>query len=73
MGQTEAFVAELPRFLGCEEESHDPVWRTDRWVAERSANRDPDSRNTKAVGLEETQCLLQSLNFHSSMSAPKSG
>ena len=27
----------------------DLVWRTDRWVAVRSANRDPDFRSTKRV------------------------
>ena len=36
----------------------DLVWRTDRWVAVRSANRDPDFRNTKAVSDEEFERLV---------------
>ena len=31
----------------------DLVWRTDRWVAVRPANRDPDFRNTQQVSDEE--------------------
>ena len=36
----------------------DLVWRTDRWVAVRTANRDPDFRNTKAVSDEEFERLV---------------
>ena len=36
----------------------DLVWRTDRWVAVRPANRDPDFRNTKQVSDEEFERLV---------------
>jgi DUF2075 family protein len=39
----------------------DLVWRTDRWVAVRSANRDPDFRNTKRVSDAEFDLLVRTV------------
>lgn len=39
----------------------DLVWRTDRWVAVRSANRDPDFRNTKRVSDREFDALVRNV------------
>jgi DUF2075 family protein len=39
----------------------DLVWRTDRWVAVRSANRDPDFRNTKRVSDAEFDLLVRNV------------
>ena len=39
----------------------DLVWRTDRWVAVRSANRDPDFRNTKRVSDQEFDALVRNV------------
>ena len=38
----------------------DLLWR-DRWVAMRSANRDPDSRNTKRVSHEDFDLLIRNV------------
>ena len=37
------------------------MWRTDRWVAVRSANRDPDFRNTKRVSDQEFDALVRNV------------
>ena len=37
------------------------MWRTDRWVAVRSANRDPDFRNTKRVSDAEFDLLVRNV------------
>jgi hypothetical protein len=39
----------------------DLVWRTDRWVAVRSANKDPDFRNTKKVSDQEFERLVRNV------------
>jgi hypothetical protein len=39
----------------------DLVWRTDRWVAVRSANRDPDFRSTKRVSDAEFDLLVRNV------------
>ena len=39
----------------------DLVWRTDRWVAIRSANRDPDFKNTKKVSDEDFDALVRNV------------
>src|SRR3954451_4309538 len=39
----------------------DLVWRTDRWVAVRSANRDPDFRNTKRVSDHDFDLLVRNV------------
>ncbi|MGY1621057.1 DNA/RNA helicase domain-containing protein [Geodermatophilus sp. SYSU D00965] len=39
----------------------DVVWRTDRWVTVRSANRDPDFRNTKRVSDQEFDALVRNV------------
>jgi DUF2075 family protein len=39
----------------------DLVWRTDHWVAVRSANRDPDFRNTKRVSDQEFDGLVRNV------------
>ena len=39
----------------------DLVWRTDRWVAVRSANRDPDFRNPKKVSDQEFDALVRNV------------
>ena len=39
----------------------DLVWRVDRWVAVRSANRDPDFRNTKRVSDEDFDALVRNV------------
>ena len=39
----------------------DLVWRTDRWVAVRSANRDPDFRNTKRVSDADFDLLVRNV------------
>lgn len=39
----------------------DLVWRTDRWVSVRSANRDPDFRNTKRVSDQEFDLLVRNV------------
>ncbi|WP_104524533.1 DUF2075 domain-containing protein [Blastococcus atacamensis] len=39
----------------------DLVWRGDRWVAVRSANRDPDFRNTKKVGDADFDLLVRNV------------
>ena len=39
----------------------DLVWRTDRWVAVRSANRDPDFRDTKRVSDAEFDLLVRNV------------
>ncbi|WNV74130.1 DNA/RNA helicase domain-containing protein [Geodermatophilus sp. DSM 44513] len=39
----------------------DLVWRTDRWVAVRSANRDPDFRNTRKVSDAEFDLLVRNV------------
>lgn len=39
----------------------DLVWRDDRWVAVRSANRDPDFRNTKRVSDQEFDALVRNV------------
>jgi uncharacterized protein len=39
----------------------DLVWRTDRWVAVRSANRDPDFRSTKRVSDAEFDPLVRNV------------
>ena len=39
----------------------DLVWRTDRWVAVRSANRDPSLRSTKSVSDEEFDRLVRNV------------
>ena len=39
----------------------DLVWRQDRWVAVRSANRDPDFRNTKKVSDQEFDALVRNV------------
>jgi hypothetical protein len=37
------------------------VWRTDRWIAVRSANRDPDFRNTKRVSDADFDLLVRNV------------
>lgn len=39
----------------------DLVWRTDRWVAVRSANRDPDFRSTKRVSDADFDLLVRNV------------
>jgi hypothetical protein len=39
----------------------DLVWRNDRWVAVRSANRDPDFRNTKKVSNADFDLLVRNV------------
>jgi DUF2075 family protein len=39
----------------------DLVWRTDHWVAVRSANRDPDFRNPKKVSDQEFDALVRNV------------
>ena len=39
----------------------DLVWRTDRWVAVRSANRDPHLRSTKRVSDAEVDLLVRNV------------
>ncbi len=39
----------------------DFVWRTDRWVTVRSANRDPDFRNRSKVGDDEFERLVRNV------------
>ncbi|WP_229749408.1 DUF2075 domain-containing protein [Flexivirga endophytica] len=39
----------------------DLVWRSDRWVADRTENKDPDFRNTKAVGNERFDELVRNV------------
>jgi DUF2075 family protein len=39
----------------------DLVWRTDRWVTVRSANRDPDFRNTKRVSDADFDLLVRNV------------
>ncbi|MGY1737021.1 DNA/RNA helicase domain-containing protein [Geodermatophilus sp. SYSU D00684] len=39
----------------------DLVWRNDRWIAVRSANRDPDFRNTKRVSDREFEALVRNV------------
>jgi DUF2075 family protein len=39
----------------------DLVWRKDRWVAVRSANRDPDFRNTKRVSDQDFDVLVRNV------------
>jgi uncharacterized protein len=39
----------------------DLVWRTDRWVAVRSANRDLDFRSTKRVNDAEFDLLVRNV------------
>jgi len=39
----------------------DLVWRTDQWVAVRSANRDPDFRNTKRVSDVDFNLLVRNV------------
>src|SRR3954452_24327865 len=39
----------------------DLVWRNDRWVAVRSANRDPDFRNTKKVSDSDFDVLVRNV------------
>ena len=39
----------------------DLVWRDDHWVAVRSANRDPDFRNTKKVSDEDFDALVRNV------------
>lgn len=39
----------------------DLVWRGDRWVADRSENKDPDFRNTKTVGDERFDELVRNV------------
>ena len=39
----------------------DLVWRDDRWVAVRSANRDPDFKNTKKVSDEDFDVLVRNV------------
>jgi hypothetical protein len=39
----------------------DLVWRTDRWVARRSENRDPDFRSLSRVGDEEFDALVRNV------------
>jgi DUF2075 family protein len=39
----------------------DLVWRTDHWVAVRSANRDPDFRNPKKVNDQEFDALVRNV------------
>jgi DUF2075 family protein len=39
----------------------DLVWRDDRWVAVRSANRDPDFKNTKKVSDENFDALVRNV------------
>ncbi len=39
----------------------DLVWRTDRWVAVRSANRDPDFKNTRKVGDRDFDLLVRNV------------
>ncbi|WP_211435782.1 DUF2075 domain-containing protein [Trujillonella endophytica] len=39
----------------------DLVWRTDRWVPVRSANRDPDFRNTKKVSDADFDVLVRNV------------
>ncbi|WP_217899287.1 DUF2075 domain-containing protein [Blastococcus mobilis] len=39
----------------------DLVWRDDRWVAVRSANRDPDFRNTKKVSDADFDLLVRNV------------
>ncbi|WP_204263537.1 DUF2075 domain-containing protein [Geodermatophilus normandii] len=39
----------------------DLVWRNDRWVAVRSANRDPDFRNTQRVSDQEFDALVRNV------------
>jgi uncharacterized protein len=41
--------------------SPDLVWRTDRWVAVRSANRDPDFRHTKRVSDADFDLLVRNV------------
>lgn len=37
----------------------DLVWRTDRWISNRSANKDPDFRNTKKVSDQDFDRLVR--------------
>jgi hypothetical protein len=39
----------------------DLVWRNDRWIADRSANRDPDFRNRTRVSDEEFDALVRNV------------
>jgi DUF2075 family protein len=39
----------------------DLVWRVDRWVAVRSANRDPDFKNTKKVSAADFDALVRNV------------
>ncbi len=39
----------------------DFVWRTDRWVIDRSANKDPDFRNRSKVSDHEFERLVRSV------------
>lgn len=39
----------------------DLVWRNDRWVAVRSANRDPDFKNTKKVDDRDFDLLVRNV------------
>ncbi|MGR7026361.1 DUF2075 domain-containing protein [Geodermatophilus sp. URMC 62] len=39
----------------------DLVWRTDRWVTVRSANRDPDFRNAKRVSDQDFDALVRNV------------
>ena len=39
----------------------DLVWRNDRWVAVRAANRDPDFRNPKKVSDQEFDALVRNV------------
>ena len=39
----------------------DLVWRTNRWVPVRSANRDPDFRNTKKVSDADFDLLVRNV------------
>lgn len=39
----------------------DLVWRADHWVAVRSANRDPDFRNTKRVSDQDFDALVRNV------------
>jgi DUF2075 family protein len=39
----------------------DLVWRTDRWVVNRSANKDPDFKNTNKVSDVEFEKLVKNV------------
>jgi DUF2075 family protein len=39
----------------------DLVWRTDRWVTVRAANRDPDVKNTKKVDDRDFDLLVRNV------------